>query len=559
MNVDALDQALRVLKSRKDAWALLPVARKAEYVQGVIDGYARLARRQVEASNRAKGVPPDSPLAGEEWVHPYLTVRTLRLLRDSLRQIAQSGRPSFPRRGLRTRPDGQLVARVFPLNLPDRVLYQGFRGEIRMQHAVTEEDLSENMAAFYRQKNPAGKVALVLGAGNVAAIGPTDLAQKLFVEGQVCLFKHNPVNEYLAPFLEEAFGELIRDGFVRTCVGGADVGEFLCRHSDVDEIHITGSDRTYEAIVFGAGDDGQARKRANQPRLAKRITCELGNVTPVIVVPGPWSPSDIAFHAENIATQIVNNCGFNCLSSRVLIVHQEWPQAEALLQAIRGVLAALPQRPAYYPGAEKRYDEILAANPGAQAVGPRRKSVIPYTLIPGIDPADRDNPCFATECFMPILAETRLPGENAGEFLRHAVRFANETLWGTLSANLIVHPATARALGSQLEDAIAGLRYGTVAVNQWVAMGYVWGATSWGAYPGHAPADIQSGIGVVHNTFMFDKPEKSVVYGPFRVWPKPAWFAASPRMGDVFSRATELETRPHVMKALRIGLAAVWG
>jgi hypothetical protein len=559
MDVDALGQALQVLKSRKDTWASLPVARKAEYVQGVIDGYARVARRQVEASNRAKGIPPDSPLAGEEWAHPYLTVRTLRLLRDSLRQIAQSGRPSFSRRGLRTRPDGQLVARVFPLSLSDRIMYQGFRGEIWMRRGVSEENLGENIAAFYRQKNPAGKVALVLGAGNVAAIGPTDLAHKLFVEDQVCLFKHNPVNEYLAPFLEEAFGELIRDGFVRTCVGGAEVGEFLCRHSDVDEIHITGSDRTYEAIMFGTGDDGRERKRTNRPRLTKRVTCELGNVTPVIVVPGPWSHSDLAFHAENIATQIVNNCGFNCLSSRVLVVHRDWPQAEALLQAIRRVLAAAPQRPAYYPGAEKRYEEVLAANPGAQALGPRHEGVIPYTLIPRIDPADRGNPCFATECFMPILAETRLPGADAAEFLRHAVRFANEALWGTLSANLIVHPATARALGSQLEDAIADLRYGTVAINQWAAMGYIWGSMGWGAYPGHVPADIQSGVGVVHNTFLFDKPEKSVAYAPFRVWPKPAWFAANPRMEDVFSRATELEARPGVLKALRIALAAFWG
>lgn len=559
MNVDVLDQALQVLKSRKDTWASLPVARKAEYVQGVIDGYLGVARRQVEAANRAKGILPDSPFAGEEWAHPYLTVRTLRLLRDALRQINQFGRPVIPRRWLRTRPGGQLVARVFPLSLPDRIFYQGYRGEIWMQRDVAEENLGENMAGFYRQTRPVGKVALVLGAGNVAAIGPTDLAHKLFVEGQVCLFKHNPVNEYLAPFIEEAFGELIRDGFVRTATGGTEVGEYLCQHPEVDEIHLTGSDRTYEAIVFGTGDDGRERKRNNRPRLTKRITCELGNVTPVIVVPGPWSAADVAFHAENIATQVVNNCGFNCLSARVLVVHKDWPQREALLNAIRAVLGRTPQRPAYYPGAEKRYDEALAANPGAQALGPRRESVIPYTLIPGIDPADCGNPCFATECFMPVLAETRLPGANAGDFLRHAVRFANETLWGTLSANLITHPATARALGAELEGAIAGLRYGTVAINQWAALGYIWGSTGWGAYPGHVPADIQSGIGTVHNTFLFDKPEKSVVSGPFRVWPKPAWFVTNRRMGSIFAGATELEAKPSLLKALRIGVMALRG
>jgi len=559
MNVDALDQALQVLKSRKDTWASLPVARKAEYAQGVIDGYVRVARRQVEAANRAKGIPPDSPFAGEEWAHPCLTVRTLRLLRDSLRQIAKFGRPLIPRRWLRTRPGGQLAARVFPLSLPDGLLYQGFRGEIWMQRDVTEENLGKNMAGFYRQTNPVGKVALVLGAGNVAAIGPTDLAHKLFVEGQVCLFKHNPVNEYLAPFIEEAFDELIRDGFVRTATGGTEVGEYLCQHPEVDEIHLTGSDRTYEAIVFGAGDDGRERKRNNRPRLSKRVTCELGNVTPVIVVPGPWSAADVAFHAENIATQIINNSGFNCLSARVLVVHKDWPQREALLDAIRAVLGRTPQRPAYYPGVKKLYDEVLAANPDAQPVGPCRSGVIPYTLIRGLDPADRGNPCFASECFMPVLAETRLAGGDAAEFLSHAVHFANETLWGTLCANLIVHPATARALGSQLEDAIAELRYGTVAINQWAAMGYIWGSTGWGASPGHVPADIQSGIGTVHNTFLFDKPEKSVVSGPFRVWPKPAWFVTNSRMGSIFARATELEANPSLLKALCLGVTALRG
>jgi acyl-CoA reductase-like NAD-dependent aldehyde dehydrogenase len=345
-----------------------------------------------------------------------------------------------------------------------------------MQPSVTLKNVGDHMATSYRQVEAAGKVALVLGAGNVAAIGPTDLAQKLFVEGQVCMFKHNPVNEYLAPFLEAAFGELIRDGFVRTSMGSVDVGEYLCQHPDVDEIHLTGSDRTYEAIVFGAGPEGAERKRNNQPRLAKRVTSELGNVTPVIVVPGPWNDADIAFHAENVATQIANNCGFNCLSARVLVMHESWPQSEALMKALRALLASTPQRTAYYPRAETRYDEVLAANPSAQPVGQRGDGVIPYTLIPRLDPADRGNPCFLTECFVPVLAQASLPGADAAEFLRNAVQFCNETLWGTLCANILVHPKTARVLGSRLEDAIAELRYGTVAVNQWAAMGYVWGS-----------------------------------------------------------------------------------
>ncbi len=44
----------------------------------------------------------------------------------------------------------------------------------------------------------------MLGAGNVASIPPMDALYKMFVDGNVCLVKLNPVNEYLGPFYEEA-------------------------------------------------------------------------------------------------------------------------------------------------------------------------------------------------------------------------------------------------------------------------------------------------------------------------------------------------------------------
>ncbi len=513
----------------------------------------------MEAANQAKGIEEGTPQSGEEWAQAYLTVRLLRLLRATLRQIASDGRVSLPHGALRTRPNGQLAARVFPLDAVDRLLFFGFRGEVWLQPGVTEANLSEHMAGVIRNGEPSGKVALVLGAGNVAGVGPSDLLHKLFVENQVCLYKHNPVTDYLGPVIDEAFTDLIRDGFLRVAFGGPDVGDYLCRHPGIDEIHLTGSDRTYEAIVFGSGEEGRLRKRENRPRLTKRFTCELGNASPVIVVPGRWSKSDIRFHAVNVATQMIVNCGFNCLSTRVLVLAKEWPQASDLMAALREVLAAAPQRKAYYPGAEGRYDQVVAANPTAMPIGPRSPGVLPYTLVPGLDPADRENPCFASECFMPLLAQTSLPGASAEEFLTNAVEFCSRTLWGTLSSSIIVHPSTRRRLGGALEKAIAALRYGTVSVNQWTALGYMWCSTSWGAWPGHMPTDIQSGIGAVHNTFLFDRPEKSVLYCPFRVWPKPAWFVTNRRTDRILRGLFELECDPNLFKAMRVALTAVAG
>ena len=41
-----------------------------------------------------------------------------------------------------------------------------------------------------------------------------------------------------------------------------------------------------------------------------------------------------------------------------------------------------------------------------------------------------------------------------------------------------------------------------------------------GAYPRHTYTDLESGIGVVHNALMFDKPLKTVP-APFRPFPRP--------------------------------------
>jgi Aldehyde dehydrogenase family len=559
MDERAIDQSIQILKGHKQTWARLPLTRKVAYLEGIIDRYVRLSPRQAAASNQAKGIAAGTPMTGEEWAHLFLTIRLLRLLRDTLRQVSTSGRTLLPRSAIRTRSNGQTVVQVFPLSVTDKLLYAGCRAEVWMQPGVTPENLFANVAAFYREQEPAGRVALVLGAGNVASIGPSDLAHKLFVEGQVCLFKHNPVNEYLGPFLEEAFADLIRDGFLKTVYGGEAVGDYLVRHPDIEEIHLTGSDRTYAAIVFGPGEEGKRRLEANRPRIDKRVTCELGNVSPVIVLPGPWHRSDLRFHAENIATQMINNCGFNCLAARVLILPRDWPQGCLLMDELGRVLAAVPQRKAYYPGAEELYDQVTTANSTTRLIGPRTPGVLPYTLVPDLDPADVHNPCFTSECFIPLLAQTFLPGRDASEFLQHAVQFCNSTLWGTLSACVLVDPLTRKTIGNAFDDVLTRLRYGTIGVNIWPALGYVWGSPSWGAYPGHAPSNIQSGIGTVHNTFMFDKPEKSVLYAPFRAWPKPPWFVMNRQTHQVFPPMVRLEAKPGLGKAFRIALTAMQG
>ena len=60
----------------------------------------------------------------------------------------------------------------------------------------------------------------------------------------------------------------------------------------------------------------------------------------------------------------------------------------------------------------------------------------------------------------------------AAEFLKEAVRFCNDDLWGTLSCMVLIDAKTQKANSEAFEQAIAELRYGGIAVNCWAGLIY---------------------------------------------------------------------------------------
>lgn len=559
---DAMDAAVRTLQSHKDAWVALPVRERIALIDEMMQDIAPLAPDWVAACNQEKGISDDASLSGEEWTLSPLPVLTnLRQLRQSLSDIDTYGRPRIPGK-IKTRPDGQVIAPVFPLTIYDRIFFGGLTAEIWMEPGVAAETLPETQAVIYHDKQHSGKVNLVLGAGNVSSIGPLDVLYKLFVEDQVVVLKMNPVNAYTGPYIEQGMQALIKRGFLRVVYGGAAEGAYLCNHPGVEEIHITGSDKTFDAIVFGGGTEGAARKAGGKPQINKLVTGELGNVSPVIVVPGPWTAADITYQAEHIATMLTTNAGFNCNATRMIIQHAGWNQREELLQAIRKVLGRVPPRDAYYPGAQQRQQLFLASHPEAEQIGNASEQQLPWTLISGVDPAHEDDVCFTTEAFCGLFAETTLAADSVADYIDRAVAFANDELWGTLVATLLVHPASLKepAIAEAMERATANLRYGSVGINYWGGVSFSLGPTTWGAFPGHSIDDIQSGVGVVHNTLMFSRPQKSVLRGPFRSIPTPPWFATHRKASmNVFPRLTEFEADPSPWKVPGIVWAALNG
>lgn len=569
----ALDIALAQLQAHKTTWAQLSIAEKIGLLDGLKARTASSAEQWVDAASVAKGLPSGSPLRGEEWVAgPWALLYYLDALRETLQHANDGTLARLVADKTRQRQDGQAVVRVLPNGIYDHLLLSGYEVEVWMEPEVRPEDLPRTMAPFYRERAPRGAVALVLGAGNVSVIPPKDVLYKLYAEGQVCLLKMNPVNSYLGPIFETIFSQFVERGYLRFAYGGADVGQYLTRHDAVEEIHITGSAATHDVVVFGAGEDGKRRKERDEPEISKRVTSELGGVSPVVVVPGPWTDADLRYQAEHVATMKMHNGGFNCVASQVLVLPSDWPQRGAFLEEVRKALHSLPDRQAYYPGAEERSRMACEAHPhSVERLGSSGARIL-LTEVPS---QHEGHHAFRSEFFCGVLAVTDIPGggpdESAGGYLQRAVDFCNERLAGTLSASLLIHPRTIKKLGGLLADAVARLCYGTVGVNVWGAFAFLYPQASWGAFPGHHRTEIQSGTGVVNNALLFERPQKTVVRGPFAPFPrsirtgewhasvKPLWFVTN-RTADVTARRLVAFTAdPSARKLPGILLSALRG
>ena len=511
-----LDSALTRLRAGASEWTAFTAAARRDLLRRIRSAVAGAADDWARIAAASKGLEPRHPLAGEEWLAgPYAAIVALDAYIGTLDALA---RGRSPLAGVRTgtAPGGRTVVHTSPLNAADRILLSGYTTEVWLQPGVTAHEARDAAGLASRHPLRSGGVGLVLGAGNVTSIPFLDVLYELLAEGRVALLKVNPTQDALVPVFERAFAPLIEAGFAAVVSGGGDVGAYLTRHPEIDHVHITGSETTFRAIV-GSGDD----------RLRVPITAELGGVSPIIVVPGRWTAADLRFQAEHVATMRLHNSGHNCIAGQVVLLSRDWDQREDFERELRRAFARTPKRPVWYPNAAARLEHVREVYPDAEWFADGTRAI-----------AVGDGEIETTEYFAPVLGIVDLPGTGAA-FVDAAVAHANERLTGTLGANVLVDPVTQHRLGSPFEEAMARLRYGTVAINAWTAFGFLTPTATWGAFPGGTVDDAPSGIGIVHNALLLDEVERSVVRGPFRpfprslgrgrfsVLPKPPWFVTS--------------------------------
>jgi aldehyde dehydrogenase (NAD(P)+) len=565
-----LDRELEKLAANRETWIKTSIADRIALLAQIKECLKPVAQAWAETAARKKGIADGSPLVGEEWISgPYSVMNYCNQMMATLSKI--TGKRHLDGLATRELQNGQLAVRTLPHTLWDYLLLSGVSAEVWMEPGVTKGNLAQYSGNTYDPQSPThkhGKVALVLGAGNIASIAPLDVFQKLFSENQVAILKMNPVNEYLIDFLTPALKPLIDRGVLSIVRGAADVGQYLCNHPLVEEIHITGAGASHDAIVWGVGEEGRANKAAGTPKNSRTITSELGAVCPTIIVPGPWSPADIQFQAEQVATQKLHNSGFNCVACQVLIMPQNWAQKDAFIGALERTIGNSEGRALYYPGAKDRLSGFAEHNKNAKRLTRRGGEEV---LIAPLAAASNSY-AESTEVFAPALNVTEVAGDTAEAYLKAAIDYANNQLYGTLGANIVIHPKTIAQIGRQrFEQLLIELRYGTIAVNAWTGLGFLTPQATWGAFPGHTLADVQSGIGVVHNTMLFEKPQRTVVEAPFKPFPRnllslsfsllprPPWFITN-RKGNILGRLLlDFQYRPSLLKIPRIFINALLG
>jgi aldehyde dehydrogenase (NAD(P)+) len=560
------DVALDVLHGAKDAWTQTSITDRISLLDQVKENLMNVADAWAKTATRMKQIPEGSPLSGEEWTSgPYAVMSACNGLILTLRHIeGKAFLKHLPKRELTT---GQLAVKVMPHSIWDHLLLSGVNAEVWMKKGVSAANLPEHTAIAYDIPPAArrGKVALVLGAGNIASIAPLDVFQKLFLENQVVILKMHPVNDYLIEFLEDALSPLIDVDALRIVKGDAAAGKYLTTHAIIEELHITGAGATHDAIVWGIGAEGEKKRKAHTPQNDKRFTSELGAVCPTIVVPGPWSAADLKFQAEHIATQKLHNSGFNCVACQVLIMPKGWDKSTILLANLNAVVQK-STRGAYYPGTVDRLDAFKGKAKVHKFVV---RGAAPSLIVNDVNDSDWFT---NNEVFGPAMSTHEMEAPDAQTYLRSAVEYANDQLHGTLGANILIHPKTIKEIGkTQFENIIADLHYGTIAINAWTGLAFLVATCPWGAFPGHTPQEVQSGIGKVHNSFMLKDTERVVIQAPWAPFPRgllsgqltllprPPWFITNKRQDKMGRLLTQFQHSPSWSKLPRIFLNAILG
>ena len=553
-SISIIDQRIEELTAAYTRGSCVSVSERIRLCRESLDALKGVSDEWSATAAAQKLCPKIASIEAEEMLAgPVVVARQLQLTIQTLQAIANE-QAVCPTRSLTRLSGDQIAVSVFPTTgYYDSLTFMRLHGQVIMQPGINEASIHGSRLELVREGRLAG-ICAVLGAGNVSSIPATDSLNQIMFEGRQVVLKMNPVNEYLAPLFETVFASLIEKGLLRIITGSAEVGQYLVNHPDISDVHITGSARTHDQIVWGADPtDRERRRKEGNPLLKKTVTSELGNVSPWIIVPGKYTDRQLDSQAQHIAASITNNASFNCLATKVIVTWSQWKQREHFLNDIRKHLRQTKPRPAYYPGAADRFRRFAATD-----TPPDDNNCLPWTLLTA-QSIDQRPELFTEESFVCVCAETALEADSPAAFVNRATDFVNHRMTGSLCASITIPVRLQPQEAVACNDAIHRLQYGSVCVNQWSGLAYALTSPPWGAYPGATISNVDSGIGAVHNTYLLDGHQKTILQGPLVSFPKPVWFPAHRNSLNVARQLMALYYQPSIIRLPKVFAAALKG
>lgn len=225
--------------------------------------------------------------------------------------------------------------------------------------------------------------------------------------------------------------------------GGAEVGEPIGRHMDIDAVSFTGSTATGKRFLTYSAESN-----------AKEVTLEMGGKNPAIVM-------DDAENIDRVAQHIVNgsfwNMGENCSASSRLIVHK-LVKADLLARIAHHAAqwnTGNPLNPETRMGAlvsQAHFDKVSGYLKQADNIvlgGNAKNGFVDATVV---EVPNNDHPLAREEIFGPVLSVIEISGFD------EAISVANDTDYG-LCASIFTANVKRAIRGARM------LRAGTVTVN----------------------------------------------------------------------------------------------
>ena len=522
-----IDRNISKLRVNSSEFLNLDKTNLISMLEQVINNIQTISYYWASLSSEKKGHLTKSK-EGEEWIGgPFSCIYALQYFIEYLQDEDGLDINNFD--------ETNKSYKVFPTKNIEKLLFPFLEGEIRFGKNLNFDQINEYRGFANRFNNNKPKITLVLGAGNVSSIPVLDALYHMIAYKSVIYLKLNPVNDYLLPIFKQVFEPFISRGFMIVTEGDMEASQYLTEHDGFQHTHLTGSNYTYENIVYGKALSDKERTLKTLPKINKKpITTELGNVTPIIIHPGNWSRSEIKHQAKKIVTAKLNNSGFNCIAAQVIVLPKDWKHTSKLKADIKYYLNKIGDTTSYYPGAIENLNDLNNSSNYEQI---NNLTCSTPFLISNLD---LENEYGSKEVWSTALYFKEISYNSYEDFCINSVDYVNNELWGNLGVSVLIKNYKKKKNEIILNYYVENLKYGTVAINEWSALGFVIPSLPWGGYPGNKDNDIQSGQGYVHNSFLFESPQKGIIYSKFRLSRliDPPWFVTNKKAHRIFKNLT---------------------